>query len=128
MILALIIQTLFNLLNAGYDAWRFNTGRKPMHWLNFLLYLIIIGLSCWYCFTGNIVQVALLAISALCNRQLFFDIPLNWRRGLRWDYVSPERASFIDRIEYSVFGNNGQAPVVVYLLVWVLSTGVMFLI
>jgi hypothetical protein len=60
-------------------------------------------------------------VSAFCNRQFSFDIPLNLRRGLAWDYVSladPPK-SILDRIEIRIFGHNGRAPFVIYGAVWI---------
>lgn len=60
------------------------------------------------------------AFSALFQRQLTFDIPLNLRRGLAWNYVSLDKPpnALMDKIEVRVFGYNGTAPVVVYGLCW----------
>jgi hypothetical protein len=60
------------------------------------------------------------ALSGLFQRQLTFDIPLNIRRGLAWNYVSLDKPpnAFMDKIEIRLFGYNGTAPVVVYGVCW----------
>jgi len=109
----------FNLINSRIDAYRIMRNKTIAHGINFGAYSLIVGLliflqsMIWY-------EAILFCVSAFCNRQITFDIPLNWRRGLKWDYVSlakPPKA-FLDRIEIRVFGYNGRAPVLVYTIIW----------
>jgi hypothetical protein len=114
------ILILFNILNAFFDASRIKRGIKIQHWINFLLYGISIGLILY--FTNPPVLICILfCVSAFCNRQVFFDIPLNWRRGLKWDYVSQDKPpkAFMDRIEVKIFGYDGKTPVILYACLWV---------
>lgn len=123
MILYLAAQlalVVFNLTNVKIDAYRILRHKQIAHGINFGAYTLYTALLAWV--TGwNVGVITLFCISAFANRQLSFDIPLNLRRGLKWDYVSTAKPpkSILDRIEIRVFGYNGRAPVVVYGAVWV---------
>lgn len=123
MIIYLIAQlflVFFNLLNAWNDASRIKKGKRIYHAVNFGAYALYIAFLCWRA-NWNAGVITLFCVSAFCNRNLSFDIPLNLRRGLKWNYVSTAKPpkAFLDRIEIRVFGYNGRAPVFVYAIVWV---------
>jgi hypothetical protein len=108
-----------NLINSRIDAYRIMRNKTIAHGINFGAYATYCALLCLFA-QWNVWQIILFCISAFCNRQLSFDIPLNLRRGLKWDYVSlakPPKA-FLDRIEIRIFGYNGRAPVLVYTIIW----------
>lgn len=110
----------FNLINSRIDAYRILRNKIIAHGINFGAYAVFVALLCWLA-RYDVWQVILFCISAFCNRQFSFDIPLNLRRGFKWDYVSkanPPKA-ILDRIEIRLFGYNGRAPVVMYAAVWV---------
>jgi hypothetical protein len=122
MITYLLDQALlagFNWGNSRLDAHRILSNKYIAHGINFGAYCIIVGLLCWLG-RYDIWQITIICISAFCNRQFSFDIPLNLRRGLKWDYVSTANPpkSITDRIEIRLFGRNGRAPFVVYGIVW----------
>lgn len=110
-----------NLLNVRLDAYRILRHKGIAHGINFSAYAAVVGAisilqhMAWY-------DVGLICVSAFCNRQLSFDIPLNLRRGLKWDYVSEAKPpkAILDRIEICVFGDNGRAPVVIYGAVFII--------
>lgn len=111
---------LFNLANVGIDAYRIMNHKRIAHGINFGVYALFVAFLC--CVTHwNLGVITLLCVSAFCNRQLSFDIPLNIRRRLPWDYVTKAKPpkAILDRIEIRIFGYNGRAPVVVYAVVWV---------
>ncbi len=123
MIIYIIAHTLlitFNLLNAKLDARRIMLGRRIYHGVNFGAYALYCGVMCWAA-QWEIGVITLFSVSAFCNRQLSFDIPLNIWRSLKWDYVSLAKPpkSITDRIEIRLFGYNGRAPVYMYAGVWV---------
>lgn len=123
-LLAHLVLVVFNLINSRVDAYRILANKAIAHGINFGAYAVLYGLICWHAHNNyywNAWHFILFSVSAFCNRQISFDIPLNKRRGLKWDYVSlakPPKA-FLDRIEIRVFGYNGRAPVVMYAIVWV---------
>jgi hypothetical protein len=110
----------YNLINSRIDAYRILQHKRIAHGINFGAYALFVVLLCWLGRYG-VWNIILFGISAFCNRQFTFDIPLNLRRGLKWDYIStanPPKA-ILDRIEIRLFGFNGRAPVVMYAIVWV---------
>jgi hypothetical protein len=112
---------VFNLTNVQIDAYRILRNKTIAHGINFGTYAVFCALLCWLA-RWDVWQIILFCVSAFCNRQFTFDIPLNIRRGLKWDYVSlakPPKA-FLDRIEIRLFGYNGRAPLFVYGSVWVI--------
>ena len=109
----------FNLINSRIDAYRIMRNKTIAHAVNFGVYTLFCALLCWLA-RWNAGVITLFCVSAFCNRQISFDIPLNKRRGLKRDYVSlakPPKA-FLDRIEIRLFGYNGRAPIFVYATVW----------
>lgn len=110
----------FNLINSRIDAYRIMRHKTIAHAVNFGVYALFCALLCWLA-RWNVGVITLFSVSAFCNRQLSFDIPLNLRRGLRWDYVTKAKPpkSVLDRIEIGIFGYNGRAPVYLYAAVWV---------
>lgn len=110
---------VFNLTNVKIDAYRILKHKTIAHGINFGAYAIFCALLCWLA-RWDAWQVILFCVSAFANRQFTFDIPLNIRRGLKWDYISlakPPKA-ILDRIEIRIFGYNGRAPLVVYGAAW----------
>ena len=118
----------FNLINSRVDAYRITKHKTIAHAVNFgvyaafamvLYYFTVKPVMTWGEFPY--VDLGVFCFSAFTNRQFTFDIPLNLRRGLKWDYVTkadPPK-SILDRIEIRLFGYNGRAPLVMYGVVWV---------
>jgi hypothetical protein len=109
----------FNLINSRIDAYRILRNKKIAHGINFGAYCLFVGLLCWLS-RYSPWEIVIFSVSAFCNRQFSFDIPLNLRRGLKWDYVSlanPPK-SITDQFEIRLFGYNGRAPFIVYGLIW----------
>lgn len=117
----------FNLINSRVDAYRILKNKKIAHGINFGAY-VLFALVLYYLTTKPVLSwcefpyldFTVYLISAFCNRQGTFDIPLNLRRRLKWDYVSLAKPpkSILDRIEIRIFGYNGRAPVIMYGVVW----------
>lgn len=115
------IFILINVLMAASDADKIKRDKLPDHFLNAASYgLAVIVIS--FIFGMNIVEFLIFAVACACNRQLFFDIPLNLMRKLKWDYVSPEPLSKVDQIEKKLFGNNGRIPNYIYGSVFIITT------
>lgn len=115
-----------NIVNVYIDAYKIKIGLQKnianniKHGINFMAYGIVTGLCIWL-FHMPLWIAIVYGCSALFNRQITFDIPLNWRRGLSWDYVSPAKppAAFMDKIEVAIFGYNGKAPTICYGVIWI---------
>lgn len=118
---AQLILVAHNLLNVWLDAYKIkralkkNIPKSVRHGMNFAAYAITTGVIIWFQHMA-MWEVVVFALSAFFQRQLTFDIPLNLRRGLAWNYVSLDKPpkALMDRIEVRLFGYNGTAPVVVY--------------
>lgn len=126
--LAILIlsQSLFNVINAYFDAYRIFKNKTIGHGVNFGIYAAIVATQLslvsfvwWY--------MIIFGVSAFCNRQITFDIPLNLRRGKDWDYISLDKPpkAITDRIEISFFGYNGSAITFSYIILWGISIGLL---
>jgi len=116
-----IILIGFNLVNVFIDAYKIKKLNKTIrHGINLAAYLATAGIAAWY-FHMNLWHVSIYLLSAFFNRQITFDIPLNWRRGLKWDYVSLDKPpkALMDKIEVRVFGYNGRLPALIYGICWI---------
>ena len=118
-LIAHVFLVVFNVLNAWNDATRIKRNKRIYHGINFGAFALYCAFLCWAA-QWNLEVIALFLVSAFCNRQLSFDIPLNLMRGLKWDYVSLAKPpkSITDRVEIWAFGYNGRAPVIVYAAIW----------
>jgi hypothetical protein len=114
-----VALAMFNLINSRIDAYRIMRNKTIAHGINFGVYALFCALLCWLA-RWNVGVITLFCVSAFCNRQWSFDVPLSLRRHLSWDYVSTAKPpkAFLDRIEIRLFGYNGRAPVFMYAAVW----------
>lgn len=117
-----IILIIANLVNVWVDAYKITVLNKPIrHGINFGCYLAVTAICIWKFDLLSWLITPVFLVSAFFNRQITFDIPLNLRRGLKWNYVSlakPPKA-LMDRIEVRIFGYNGTAPTVLYFILWI---------
>lgn len=127
LLIAHSAAALFNVVNSRIDAYRIMRNKNIAHAVNFGVYALLCATLCWLAH-WNVRVITLFLVSAFCNRQLSFDIPLNLRRGLKWDYVSPAKPpkALMDRIEIRLFGYNGRAPIMVYGMIWMVCVIVKF--
>lgn len=130
----------FNVVNSYIDAYKIRRLNKVIrHGINLGSYLILfsvlaykfIFLQVWdpqASLLPNLIHLLAhtvpFLISALANRQITFDIPLNLRRGLKWDYVSLDRPpkAWWDSLEVRVFGYNGRLSTAIYAVLWIICT------
>lgn len=112
------------MVNSEVDAVRILGNNNVSHAINLGAYLALMGTS-WWIFVHDWQWEHLTVFSTMgfACRQITFDIPLNLRRGLKWDYVSPAQPpkAIMDRIEQAIFGRNGRLPVYIYAGAWILS-------
>lgn len=123
-ILGQMFFAIFNIVNSRIDAYRIMSNKTIAHSVNFIAYFIFCTAVCillrinfkFDLIIGFIPVVygpgLLFLISAFLNRQFSFDIPLNLRRGLSWDYqtkATGPKASVLDRLERFFFGNGEYA-------------------
>lgn len=123
-LLAQLALIAFNLINSRIDAYRIMQNKTIAHGINFGVYAVFAGLTCWYAHNNygwGVWHFVLFGVSAFTSRQFSFDIPLNLRRHLPFDYVTKAKppAAWLDRQEIRAFGYNGRAPLFVYGAVWV---------
>lgn len=100
-----LLLAIFNVANSRIDAYRIMKDKDIAHALNFTAYLVFTIVLC-IIFGFRLYPIILFMLSAFFNRQFSFDIPLNLRRGLAWNYQStanPPKA-ILDRIERAIFG------------------------
>ena len=96
----------FAWLNAKWIAEK----RSIKHGLNGLLHIVV---ACLVSFFDRWQSgVALLFIT-----RVFFDVSLNFFRGLPFDYVSPNPKSIIDKWEKKLFGSEAIVPKIIYLTI-----------
>ncbi len=125
----ILSQALFNLINAYFDAYRILKNKTIAHAINFGCYAVIVGIQLWlsgYTWWYMII----FCFMAFVNRQNTFDIPLNLRRNLEWDYVTKANppAAWWDRQEIKVFGYNGNAIAWSYIILFTVSTAALFIL
>lgn len=122
-IIGQLLLALFNIGNAYIDAYRIMKDKSIAHAINFVAYLVFAIILC-FVLGLRLYPIILFMLSAFFNRQFSFDIPLNLRRGLAWNYQSvanPPKA-LLDRIERLIFGtgpNVGDKIFNVYLACYV---------
>lgn len=113
----------YNLANAYIDAYRIRGLNKGIaHGLNLAACFALAILWIWL-FKISLPRSIVFLFACFFCRQITFDIPLNLRRGLKWDYVSIARPpkSWWDRVEIRIFGYNGRLPVLVYGTGWLIT-------
>lgn len=127
MVIAIIIQAIFNWINTRKDAYRIMKHKTIAHGINFTAYAILVSiqlmiLKLWW-------PVAILfCVQAFLNRQNTFDIPLNLRRGLDKFYQTKDPKALMDKIEYWVFGYNPKAIAWTYIILWCITLVLILLI
>lgn len=109
-----LILIFYNYVNAIRDANKIKNNISINHVSNGLDYAFMIFIIIFITDIYNYEMFILFPISAFFNRQISFDIPLNLKRKLKWDYVSKVASSLIDKIEIRIFGYNGKAPTILY--------------
>lgn len=117
-----------NLLNAHFDWYKIKAHKEVKHGLNLATYLCAV-LILAYSLKLDTALFIIFIINSLCFRQFAFDIPLNLRRKLPWNYVTSADppGSIWDRFEIWVFGRNGTDPFIVYGWLYIVSMALLIL-
>jgi len=118
-----LVLAFWNYLNSIFDAYRIMKNKTIAHGVNFGVYGLVVALLC-ILFRYDIWNIIVFGISAFTNRQFTFDIPLNLRRDLAWDYVTKADppAAWLDRQEIKLFGRDGRKPIIVYGAMWIVCS------
>lgn len=119
----------YNFVNSRLDAYRILKNKSVAHGINFGAYGTFVVFFI-FLFKMDASHSVLFGLSAFTQRQFSFDIPLNLRRGLKWNYVSlakPPKA-LLDRIEIRFFGYNADAPLFVYGIFYIISITVLIVL
>lgn len=120
-----IILLLFNVANAWHDARRIKKHKKIYHAINAGLYLVAVGVCAFA--IGGVNPYLFIPGSFFCRLSIFNPV-LSVFRGLKWDYVSPERKAVADKVLYRLFGSNGKAPVIISGTLWLLTIATDYII
>ena len=125
-------QLCFAAINV-FDAWidknriADNVRSKVIHWINAILYTLVVSVIATFA-NHEWNAIALTFIASFFNRQLFFDIPLNLFRGLKWDYVTnAEKPAWTDRVEIKLIGDNGKAQTIIYAQSFIITILIYFI-
>jgi hypothetical protein len=130
-----VALAVFNLINSRLDAYRILKHKTIAHGINLSAYVLFALILYYFSVKPEFawsqfpfIDLAIYLFAAFTNRQFSFDIPLNLRRGLEWDYVSQDRPpkAWLDRREVEIFGYNGRAPFVLYGIIWLVCLIVKF--
>ncbi len=131
MIIVLLILLAFNIWNFKHDAKLINDQKQIDHRANAIFYTLL-TLSCTVGMFFKVDWYSLFVIPiAFLFRPLVFDPGLNLSRSpkLSFFYVSlaalynDPKASFIDKLEVKVFGNNGKKTYFFYLISFIIFIG-----
>lgn len=99
-----------------------------MAWIN--AYYIKKGRRIYHGVNGAVHLVLWIAVAAIAGwrvlvmpfiGRLVFDTSLNLFRGLKINYVSANPLSIVDRLEKAVFGLNGYAPKIIYIIIIIIA-------
>lgn len=106
-----ILYIAFCILLAYANSIAIKEGRKIAHAANGFLHLVVATVSAIVFWIPGFIII-------LCNSRVAFDSALNiFREDVRLNYVSPKPASWVDRIEKSVFGLDFYTPKIIYLCI-----------
>lgn len=123
-----VALAVFNYINSRVDAYRILRNKTIAHAVNFSAYGVFSLILYYFTVKPQLnwsgfpyADFVVFCFSAFTNRQGSFDVPLNLRRGLKWDHVSTAKppAAWLDRQEIALFGYNGRAPLLMYGVIWV---------
>lgn len=118
MLLAYLIILLMNIQLAYTDSLLIKDGKKINHPVNAIVYSLIL-------FMFFAVHTNLWMIGAmLMMRGIVFDISLNLFNKKKWNDISSETSSIIDKIEREIFGFDGTTQYISESILLILLIGI----
>ena len=130
-------QIGFNLVNSRLDAWLIFKSKTIAHWVNLTAFFVVVGVELIMGILSGYTWwfAVLFFITACLNRRVVFGIPLNLRRRIKdktitWDYISRDNPpkAWMDRQEIKLFGYNGRAIHIMYIILLAIFTPLLFII
>lgn len=122
MITTIVIFFIVNVILAFIDSRRIRDKKTITHWLNGLVYLVLVGIAFWVNeFNWWMVSALLL------ERLIFFQTALSLMRKLKWDYITTDPKSLTDKIQVAIFGKNGIVMYSVYAVLFIINLIILFL-
>lgn len=132
LIIFLVIQYVVSIINGKWDAYQISKGKTIPHWLNLTVFLVMVGVQ--LIIAKYVWWIAILFFVVSClNRRTFFGISLNVFRSkydptITWDYISKAKPpkAWLDRQEIKIFGYNGRAIHIMYIILWIIFSALLF--
>lgn len=114
----LILFGIFCIILAVFNAKYIRIDMTIAHYGNAAAH---IAAASWFALTYKHPELFLMV---LCEARIVFTIPLNIFRGLPYDYVTDDPVAFTDKVEQWIFKKNGWAPVVMYVILFIICVAV----
>lgn len=121
-IILLVSFLIINVILAFIDSRIIQSKKGIRHWINGLIYCVLVGASYLW-----IVRDEWLAVSLFIERLIFFQISLSLFRSLIWNYITAAPKSITDRIQVAVFGHNGKLMYSIYAVLFIVNLIIIFL-
>jgi hypothetical protein len=109
-----ILLLIANIAMAEYHVYLFRQGKKVKHGWWGMAYVTFAGLLSLLTHSWWLVAASLLL------RKLAFDIALNLFEGFKWNRVSYETTSIIDKLHNKLFGGRAEIYEPIYFVILVL--------
>lgn len=128
-------QTGFNMVNSRLDAWLIFKDKTIAHWVNLSAFGVVVGIELIISIINGMIwwYIPLFLFTSCLNRRVIFGISLNLRRRIKdktitWDYISRDKPpkAWWDRQEIKVFGYNGRAIHITYIILLIIFTALSF--
>lgn len=111
MFTKIVILIAVNILMAKYHSHLIINGKRIQHGLWAFVYLSLVVL---------ISRNWIFILNSFFLRKFFFDVSLNFFRGLPFFYVSTKTTSIMDKLHYKIFGKNSEFYQLIYLTIFVI--------
>lgn len=113
---------MLNIILAFVDSRRIRNKKDIVHWLNGLVYCIMVGLAVYWMNNYWLIPALLL------ERLIVFQISLSLFRSLTWSYITSDPKALTDKLQVKIFGhNNGLTMYSIYSLLFIANLIKIFL-